>query len=96
MGGVAGSNDNSGTILNSYYHGCNAGVGGTGALQTGIIPFVKITDNPLGVGKTTTITEDAATALSGNDKLGTDFSITFSVITSYSIHYTKLYEHCFL
>ena len=80
IGGVAGSNDNSGTITNSYYYGCNAGVGGTGALQTGTIPFATIVNNPLGINKTTTITEltNMNDADKWNNALGADFAVAFS------------------
>jgi len=77
IGGIVGGK-NSGEITNCYYYGCNAGIGGTGASQTGTTPFVKINDNPLGVGGNTTITENTATTLLGGDLLGDGFKAEFT------------------
>ena len=78
VGGVAGLNLV--TITNCYYHGYNVGVGGSGASQDGTTPFVKINDNPLGTGKTTTITEQATSTINTawSSALGANYTVTFS------------------
>jgi len=81
VGGVAGKNYGANpTVTNCYYYGYNVGIGGTGASQTGTTPFVKITDNPLGTVKTTTITEQTTSALNTawSSALGTDFAVAYS------------------
>lgn len=81
VGGVAGINYGTNpTITNCYYYGYNVGIGGNGASQDGTTPFVKITDNPLGTNKTTTITEQTTSAIntSWTNALGVGFAVAYS------------------
>lgn len=78
FGGIIGSN--SGAVTkSSYYYGCNVGIGGSGASQDGTTPFVKINDNPLDPGKTTTINEQTTSALNTawSNAFGADFDVSY-------------------
>ncbi len=90
VGGIAGTSYGTNpTVTNCYYFGCNAGIGGTGASQAGTTPFVKIANNPLGTGKTTTITEQTTADIntSWSSSLGSDFSVAYS--NNYSLSDTS-------
>jgi len=73
VGGVAGQNNE--TVKDCYYYGHNIGIGGTGQDTIGqTTKFAKIKDNPVGVGKYTTVTENTVT----DSVLGSNFAIGFS------------------
>jgi hypothetical protein len=79
VGGVAGYS--TGTVTSCYYCGYNGGIGNvsntTATDIAGTIPFAKLAVNSLLTGNSTTVTENAATALNGTSILGVNFAVTY-------------------
>jgi len=80
VGAITGYNNSWSREANCYYSGFNIGIGGTSVSQTGTTAFSKILNNPLGVNKTTTITEQTSADINTawSNGLGSDFVVAFS------------------
>jgi hypothetical protein len=81
VGGVVGYS-NFGTASDTFYYGCNVGVGGFPAVQIGTTPFAALSTSSITVGGTSTIMQSDTSALTGATLLGSDFAVSYPTYQS--------------